>query len=328
MPKPKPSSESDCSAAAENMVPLVLRGQLKAMCKLRAKALEWSDPEGVHAMRVRSRRLRSAMSDFRPFIRARLPGGKLRRIAEALGAVRDQDVALVALDELSKHAKGEAAAGIQIIAEEFCKRRQDARAKLEIGIKPSVVDEFRDEFQAGLKELGIKLPKRSRPADVRTIAFRDVGRQIIRERIKEVRDASHHLFFPFHLKELHELRILGKRLRYAVELFSECWQPNLDGFAKEISHLQTSLGEMHDCDVWLEGLSARLKHSARKRHKDESDLRVRAGATWLVRHFAAERMEHYRSALARWQEWTTSDFLTKLESVAGAGTQGRGTPNV
>ena len=181
----KVSSESDCAAAAEEMVCLVLRGQLKAMCKLRAKALEWSDPEGVHAMRVRSRRLRSAMSDFRPFIRARLPGGKLRRIADALGAVRDQDVALVALDELSKHAKGEAAAGIHIIADEFCKRREDARANLEIAIRPSVVDEFRDEFQAGLKELGIKRPKGSRAAtDVRTIAFRDVGRQIIRERIK------------------------------------------------------------------------------------------------------------------------------------------------
>jgi CHAD domain-containing protein len=319
MPQPKPFSESDVRAAAEEMIPLVLRGQLKAMCKMRKKALEWSDPEGVHAMRVRSRRLRSAMSDFRPFIRARLPVGKLKRIADALGAVRDQDVALDALDELSKHAKGEAAAGIQIIADEFSERRKDARAKLEIAIRPAVVDEFRDEFQDGLQELGIKLPKRSRASDARTISFHEVGRQIILERIKEVRDASHHLFFPFHLKELHELRILGKRLRYAVELFSECWQPNLNSFAKEISLLQTSLGEMHDCDVWLEGLSARLKHAANKRHKDESDLRVRAGATWLVRHFAAERMEHYRSGLARWQEWTTTDFLTKLESEVNGG---------
>src|SRR5881394_2759188 len=125
MPRTKPASESDCSATAEEMIPLVLRGQLKAMCRLRSRALEWSDPEGVHAMRVCSRRLRSAMSDFRPFIRARLPVGKLRRIADALGAMRDQDVALVALDELSKQAKGEAAAGIQIIADGFGKRRKD-----------------------------------------------------------------------------------------------------------------------------------------------------------------------------------------------------------
>jgi CHAD domain-containing protein len=133
--------------------------------------------------------------------------------------------------------------------------------------------------------------------------------------VKELRAAGHHLYFPFHIKELHELRILSKRLRYAVEIFSGCWEPDLHAVAKEISLLQTSLGELHDCDVWLAGLSARLKSLERKRHHDEQDLRIRAGAIWLTRHFAAERMDHYRAALGRWQEWTTNEFLAKLESV-------------
>src|SRR6185369_4326904 len=109
MAKSKPFSELDCSAPAEEILPAVLRAQLEAMCKLRRKALDWSDPEGVHAMRVCSRRLRSAVSDFRPYMRARLPRVTLRKIADALGAVRDQDVALIALDEFSTHAKGAAA---------------------------------------------------------------------------------------------------------------------------------------------------------------------------------------------------------------------------
>jgi CHAD domain-containing protein len=117
---------------------------------------------------------------------------------------------------------------------------------------------------------------------------------------------------------LHELRILAKRLRYAAETFSCCWEPNLHAIAKEISLLQTSLGELHDCDVWLEGLSARLKQLEGKRHSDEQDLAVRAGAIWLIRHFAAARMDHYRAALGRWQEWTTNDFLAKLEAVIKA----------
>jgi CHAD domain-containing protein len=316
MAKPKPISESDCSAPAEQMIPLVLRAQLKAMCKLRARALDWTDTEGVHAMRVCSRRLRSAMSDFRPYVRVRLPRVKLRRVADALGAVRDQDVALMALNDFSTQAKGAAANGIQIIADEAQERRKDARAKLRVSIRPAVIDEFRDEFEAGLKDLTIVLPKRSRSETAAAaVTFRDVGRQIILERIKEIRDASHHLYFPFHIKELHELRILAKRLRYAVEILSGCWQPNLPAIAKEISLLQTSLGELHDCDVWLDGLSARLKQLERKRHPDEHDLRGRAGAIWLVRHFAAERMEHYRAALGRWQEWTTNDFLSKLEEM-------------
>ena len=319
MAKSKTFPDLNGSAPAAEVVPLVLRTQVKAMSKLRHQALDWNDPEGVHAMRVCSRRLRSAMSDFRPYVRVRLPRVKLRSIADALGAVRDQDVALMALNEFSAQAKGEAAAGIQIIAGEFKERRQEARAKLNTAIRRAVINEFRDEFQAGLKELKIALPKASRPTgDAGAVTLRDLGRRIIIERIKEVRDAGHHLYFPFHIKELHDLRILAKRLRYAAEMFSGCWEPNLHACAKEISLLQTSLGELHDCDVWLEGLSARLKHLERKRNPDQQDSRVRAGAIWLVRHFAAERMDHYRAALGRWQEWMTNDFLTKLESVVKA----------
>src|SRR5205809_238755 len=112
MSKSKSFSGLDCSAPAEEMIQFVLRAQLKAMCKLRSRALDWKDPEGVHAMRVCSRRLRSAMSDFRPYVRVSLPRVKLRVIADALGAVRDQDVALLALENLSAQAESEAAAGI------------------------------------------------------------------------------------------------------------------------------------------------------------------------------------------------------------------------
>jgi CHAD domain-containing protein len=233
--------------------------------------------------------------------------------------VRDRDVALMALNEFSTQAKGDASLGIQIIADEFAERRKDARASLEVAIRPVLIDEFREEFQAGLKELTMTRPKRSRAGEVAAITFRDLGRRVILERIKEVRAASHHLYFPFHLKELHELRILAKRLRYAVEIFSGCWEPDLHAVAKEVSLLQTSLGELHDCDVWIAALSARLKHLEHRRHPDEQDLRIRAGAVWLIRHFAAERMDHYRAGLGRWQEWATNDLLKKLESVVEKG---------
>ena len=299
------------------MVRLVLRGQLKAMCKLRVKSLNWKDPEGVHDIRVCSRRLRSAMSDFRPYLRgAALPHLKLRKIADALGAVRDEDVALVALEELRAQAKGPAVEGIQIIADEHRKRRKEAREKLKIAIKPSVIDHFRKEFQAKLKALKIVAAKSSPPKSADgSISFRDIAREIVQTRIRELREASHHLYFPFQIKELHELRILAKRLRYAVELFADCWERRTDEIAKEIALLQTSLGELHDCDVWIDNLGKRLEQTARKDKTDEAIIQLRAGAAWLVKYFAKERTEHYRQALTRWQEWQSNNFLEQLESI-------------
>ncbi len=317
MAKGKSITGLDCSASAEEMIRLVLSAQMKTMCTLRDKALDWKDPEGVHQMRVISRRLRSAISDFRPFLRrTKLPQAKLRVIADALGAVRDQDVALVALEALEARASLEAAEGIALIVEEHRRRRKEARANLKIHIKPSWIGEFRVEFQSELENVSLRRIKNvaATAVDDNSISFRYLGREIILARIKELRDASPNLYFPFQIEQLHELRILAKRLRYAVELFSGCWQRMGDD-AKEIALLQTSLGELHDCDVWLNSLGKRLKQLAHRNQTDEPTRKLRAGAAWLIKHFAKERSEHYRNALTRWEEWQAASFLDGLRST-------------
>ena len=268
-------------------------------------------------MRVMSRRLRSAISDFRPYLRkANLPRLKLRAIAKRLGDVRDEDVALLALEELKAKAKEPAAEGIEALAEESRKRLKEAQSALQKAIKGPAVDEFRKEFLTKLRAIAIVPLKKSsakRPNDEPLVMGR-VGVEVIEARLKELKAASAHIYFPFEIKGLHELRILGKRLRYAIELFAPCWGEEMEEIAKEVSLLQTSLGELHDCDVWIESLGARLKQAARKDRSDEENARLREGATWLLRYFARERMEHYRDALARWRQWEADGFLDKLKS--------------
>jgi CHAD domain-containing protein len=79
--------------------------------------------------------LRSAISDFRPYVRTgTLPRLKLRAIANSLGKVRDEDVALLALEELKSKAKRTTALGIEMLADEHRKRRKKARASLKSAI--------------------------------------------------------------------------------------------------------------------------------------------------------------------------------------------------
>ena len=169
---------------------------------------------------------------------------------------------------------------------------------------------FENDFQALLESLTVRPTKDS---DQQPISFRARGSKIISAKIKELRDSSVHLYFPFQAKELHDLRILAKRLRYAVEIFGDCWQTNAEKIAKEIASLQTSLGELHDCDLWLDSLGKRLKRPGRLR-ADEQTTSLAAGAEWLVAHFISERTEHYRAALARWERWEEKGFLEKLEA--------------
>jgi len=307
----------NCSAPADKMVRLVLRTQLKAMCNLRDTALDWSDPEGVHDMRVLSRRLRSTVSDFRPYLRKRsLPRLKLRSIARSLGNVRDEDVALLALEELKSKAKEHVAAGIEILMEERREKRNQSRAALQLIIRPSLLDTFRKDYLSKLRTITVADPKRSaQPPNDQPLLFGQLGAGIIDIRLKEFIAASHHIYFPFEIKELHELRILAKRLRYALELFAACWGDEMTEIAKEVAFMQTALGELHDCDVWIESLGRRLRQMARRNINDEQSVRSKDAAVWLLRHFSRERMQHYRDALGRWQQWEADGLLQKLRSM-------------
>jgi CHAD domain-containing protein len=309
----------DCLAPAEEMIRHVLCEQVSAMCALRKKAIDWSDPEGVHDMRVLSRRLRSAITDFEPYLRkSRLPLTKLRTIARSLGQVRDEDVALAALEKLKTETHGVVAQGLETLINERQLRRDNARAELKKAIRRSAIDELLDEFQTRLGNLPGAPERAGPPAMAPPPTFRSTGARVINARLKELRAAGTHIFFPSENKELHELRIVAKGLRYASELFAACWGEDMRAIAKEIALLQTSLGELHDCDVWIEELGVRLKRTARQSRTDPEQNRTTAACTWLLKHFAKIRTEHYRDALSRWQQWQTDGFLHSLTSLIGS----------
>ena len=308
----------DCAAAADKMIPLVLRAQLNAMCRHREAALNWRDPEGVHDMRVLSRRLRSSINDFRPYLRkGTLPRPKLRTIAARLGEVRDIDVALIALERLLLKAKGPAVDGIKLLAQELRARRLAARTTLNSSLQEQAIEDFRKQFIAKLRALLIVVPTEASPdPTVPPVAqsFGSLGTEIINARLKDFAGASSCLYQPFQIRKLHELRILAKRLRYSMELFALCWGNEMEAMAKEVAQMQTSLGELHDSDVWIQHLGSRLKRTARKTSTEPAELNTRAGATWLLKHFAATRTEHYRDAVSRWEQWQAEGFLEQIRA--------------
>jgi CHAD domain-containing protein len=301
----------DGDAPAGEMIQRVLRRRLEEMCGLRSAALDWSDPEGVHKMRVASRRLRSALADFKPYLsRASLPRKRLKAIAGALGAVRDEDVALQALENLEAKVDGKVAQGIAAILAERSRRRLQERAALEQAISKSSIAEFQEAFLARLEAA---VGSSGQPSTSKEISLRQVGVEVIGNRLKEIISGSECIYDPMSVKKLHRMRILAKRLRYAVELFAPQWAGEFKPVAKEIARLQTSLGGLHDCDVWIADIGARLRSDMAEDGKN--DPCCPEAALWLLTHFVRERTDHYRDALVRWQEWQANNFLANLKSL-------------
>ncbi len=302
----------NCDGAAADGVRLALTTRLEQMLALRDYALDWSDPEGVHQMRVASRRLRSSLKDFQPHLpRHSLTSSRreIKALADALGSVRDQDVAIMALEELAAEAPAEISAGVQSIADLRRASRESARHELSRTLTEDALSSLRSQFAKALVAATTRASgKRTKiRVDLGSLTYRAVARNIILDRLKELEGLSNSLYHPFEVGPLHRMRLAAKHFRYALELFEQCWGPPLAVFSKKVAALQTSLGKLHDCDVWIESFGHMLGSKAQ-----EFDFNRRRTAVWLIGHFVRMRAKHFNQALRQWNEWEEEGFSGQL----------------
>ncbi|HEX7174998.1 MAG TPA: CHAD domain-containing protein [Pyrinomonadaceae bacterium] len=327
----------DCGADAASGIRLVLSSRIDETLAYRDAALVAEDPEGVHDMRVASRRLRSALRDFAPHMNDKRVAGvrvELKKLADALGRVRDIDVEAAALEEAAREAPETVRAGVEELARARLAGSAEAREELARELGEDGLARLREEFADALANALDAARERRKGkggggAGRRGGSFGEVGRQVIVARWEELRERAGSLYRPFKTKRLHKTRISAKRLRYALELFTPCMGDELKDFAREVAHLQKSLGEVHDCDEWIASLGVGLAKRERDAADDAKspDAGARAGraetSAWLFDHFVERRNLHYREAFARWRAWGREDFESRLRAcVSGRGSEG------
>jgi CHAD domain-containing protein len=183
MAKSKQIIGIDCDGAADVAIRIVLITRFEEMCALREQALKWTDPEGVHDMRVSSRRLRGAFRDFMPYLRKRKLSPVLKQLqdlADALGAVRDQDVAIIGLQKLAAGAPPEAAAMVDKLVKATKAVRIQARRDLRLALHKGLLKQLQKDVETAVDSATVH-PKRP-SADLRRLMSR---RRPLIERLRE-----------------------------------------------------------------------------------------------------------------------------------------------
>ncbi len=100
-------------------------------------ALDVSDIEGVHAMRVATRRLRAALEVFAPCFSANEHRALLRevkRLADALGQRRDPDVAIEELERVADALAPADRPGVAGLVGELRAEQEDAHRSVEAAV--------------------------------------------------------------------------------------------------------------------------------------------------------------------------------------------------
>lgn len=253
--------------------PLALAGRRvvgQQVLKMRANVrgtLEDLDPEYLHDLRVATRRLRSALRLFAGVLGSRRCDSlraELKWVGGLLGAVRDLDVFVLNLQGVAQRL-GESGAIARLLVEELRARRGPARETL---VAALVSPRFHSMIRR-LNALASSPPPRW-PRGVQGAPVAEEAPVLIRKAQKRVLKLGRTIGPDSPAADLHWLRILFKRLRYACEFFQEAFADPASGKDPLADHIQAMvrfqdcLGEHQDAVVAMartqELANAMLQH--------------------------------------------------------------------
>ncbi len=217
------------------------------------------DSEYVHQLRVGTRRAGAALRAFSDCLpRKHLKSAKrsLRLIRRAAGGARDWDVFMLTLSKSKALISANCRPAFDFLAGFAIGERFAAQARLSeaaTAAAPAFVEES-TLLPARTHEVKSDNP----PANFGELATAQLGRFLSEYDQAVAAD-------PREPAELHRLRIMGKHVRYALEIFSGCFPAVFrESVYPAVEHLQELLGDIQDAAVGIERLVAlrdRIKHS-------------------------------------------------------------------
>jgi len=77
------------------------------------------------------------------------------------------------------------------------------------------------------------------------------ARMIAKVRLEDLYSWERFVDNPYHIQELHNLRIAAKRLRYTLEVFEDVLPEACKLVVEELLQIQDELGTLHDSDVMI-----------------------------------------------------------------------------
>ena len=194
----------------------------------------------------------------------------------------------------------------------------------------------------------------AKPRPVRGIrpkgGLRANARRVLKVRIEEIYAYDGAIADPASVRELHDMRIAFKRLRYLLEIFAIAFTEDLDPFVEQVKDLQDLLGDIHDCDVqvpmleehleWLEDREAERARElvaagarrrpprstagaerAYRRFREELEESRRGderiGIHALIARRRRERADLYGRFLDEWRRLKAERFRPRLEAALG-----------
>ncbi len=232
--------------SVEELSRRVITSELANWMKYDPSARDGSDPEGVHQLRVTSRRLRAELDVLAGVLNpkdTRALSTELQWIGRILGRQRDLDVLHDLLNDL-QHDESPFDSGV------FARLRRQRDAE-RARVRDALSHKRYRRLVAELSRLAVAPPLRGRRRRAS-----DVLRPKLLKGLTSLFESVDALGPNAPDDQLHSLRIEIKRNRYRAEVAAHVLGSSAELVAKDLAKAQGVLGDLHDCVVASDFLRA------------------------------------------------------------------------
>lgn len=269
------------------------------------------DFTNVHLMSSAFRRLDLAFNDLRPFVTDQSPLTlqiSIRGMADALGEIHCQDMAILALEEVAPQAPRELAQRIQQSIETRKKIRRQSRQTLERLLASLGENIFRGEFERMRTTAAQQIGNvgRRRPGG----SLKKVATSIIQSHLNEFEKCSTVLNESPQAMRLGALDRATQRLQYAIELFSDCWTADVRFFSSSLAHLENALSKVSDYDFLIKEMRKQMLESKKTNGQGTKKILV-----FLFAQFTNLRNLHFDESFALWNAWESDQLSSQLRKT-------------
>jgi len=295
---------------------------------------EAQDIEYIHRMRVASRRLRAALPLFSTCFGEKQYTKWMREltgITRALGQARDADVQIAWLEKSLKRLRkeGDAVAdrtktgnpsmepALRFLLLDLQKRRGNLQKRvlsaLSVLEKSRVITEMQDAFSSLKVSTGPGTGRLALHGIPPVAAFR------ISRRLMTLLSFEPWVKDPEAVAEHHATRIAAKKLRYTMEVYGLIYRQGLKKPLARVKKLQEILGDVHDCDVWIDHITEillrerSLLRSGKK--AGQPDTSTIASLKEVLKDRESERKRRYRQFVTSWYAFVRAHIWEDLRTT-------------
>jgi CHAD domain-containing protein len=293
-----------CDMPASQAALHVLRMRLGNVLARLPDAVERADEdvEHVHQLRVGTRRAAAALRTFKDCLDGkthRRLRRSLRAVRRAAGAARDWDVFLDMLTSRSKRVTAKQRPGVDFLFGVAHGQRVAAQSYLR---------EATEGQAERLADLLVKFDDNlAAPNDKQTL--RDLAVPMLTALVHELEQAARGDLGPY--ENLHQVRILGKQLRYAMELFESCFAAAFRvKIYPRIVEMQDILGRANDSHVTTQRLEE-LRHHLERAQPNQWP-RYAAAIEQLMGYHRRRLPLERRMFTKWWAAWQSSGHAAAL----------------